>query len=68
MNKDIITFDDIEIEKRKFHNQKLLTLMDDVDIDKIIVCNKVSCEKAYKYFIGYKDNEKVIALRFCFHK
>ena len=28
MNKEIITFGDIETEKRKFHNQKHLILMD----------------------------------------
>ena len=33
--------------------------MDDVDIDKIIVSNKVPCKKGYKYFVGYKDNGKV---------
>ena len=34
----------------------------DVDINKIIVSNKVSCKKRYKYFIGYKNYEKVIPL------
>ena len=31
--------------------------MDDVNIDKILISNKVSFgKKGYKYFIGYKDN------------
>ena len=29
---------------------------------KIIISNKVSCEKSYKYFIGCRDDEKVIPL------
>ena len=33
MKKDILTFGDTEIEKRKFHNKKNPILMDDVDID-----------------------------------
>ena len=59
MYEKIITFGNIEIEKRKFPYLKSLILMDDVNIDKIIVSNKVSCKNGYKYFIGYKDDEKV---------
>ena len=34
------------------------TLIDDVDINKIIVSYKVSLgKKSFKYFIGYIDNE-----------
>ena len=43
--------------KRKCHCHKNLSLMDDVDINKILISNMVSSyEKIYKYFIGYKDN------------
>ena len=62
MNKEIIIFGDIEIEKRKSQNQKYPTLMDSVDIDKIIVSNNVSCKKSYEYFLGYKDDENIIPL------
>ena len=41
MNKEVITFSDIYIEKRKFHNQKHPILMDDAGIDEIITNNKV---------------------------
>ena len=34
MNKEIITFDDIEIGKHKFHHYKKPILMHDADIDK----------------------------------
>ena len=34
--------------------------MDNMDIDNIVVSNKVSYKKSYKYFIGYRDDIKVI--------
>lgn len=37
-------------------------LMDDFDINKIIVSNKVFCKNGCKCFIGYEDDEKVIPL------
>ena len=53
MYKEIITFDDTEIEKRNFHHKKNPILMDEVDIDKILIPNKVSSgEKSYRCFIG----------------
>ena len=39
MNKEIITLG--KIEKHKFHYHKNPVLMDDVDIDKILISNKV---------------------------
>ena len=39
-------------------------MINDVYINKIIVSNYVSFgKKGFKYFIGYKDNEKVKPLR-----
>ena len=35
ISKEITTFDNIKIEKHKFHNCKNLTLLKDVDIEKI---------------------------------
>ena len=43
------TFGDIEIEKRKFHRHKNLILINDVDIDKIYLSNKVSCKKVLSW-------------------
>ena len=42
MNKEIITLDDIEIERCKFHYYKNSILIDDVDIHKILVSIKLS--------------------------
>ena len=54
-----MAFGDTEIEKHKFHNHKNLIPIYDVDINKIIVSNRVSFgKKGFKYFIGYKDNKK----------
>ena len=59
MDKKNIKFDDIEIEKYKFHQHKSPCLIDSVDINKIVVANKVSFgKKDFKYFIDYKDARK----------
>ena len=61
MGKDILTFDNIEIEKNKFYLHNTPILLGDEDIEKVLVSNKVSFgEKNYKCFIGYLyDNHKV---------
>ena len=62
MEKTIMTFGDVEIEKQKFQQHKRPISMKNIDIDKIVVCNKVSFgkkglnisfgKKGFKYFIG----------------
>ena len=53
--KKIIKFDDIEIQKQKFQHNGPISIKN-VDIDKIVVSNKVSfSKKGFLYFIGYKD-------------
>ena len=48
MDKKIIKFDDTETEE--------YILINDVDINKIVVSNKLPFGKQdFKYFIGYKD-------------
>ena len=54
MGKEILTFEDIEIEKNKFYRNKTPIFLVDVDIEKVLVSNKISFgAKNYKYFIGY---------------
>ena len=54
MGQNILTFEDIEIEKNKFYWNKIPVPLRDVGIEKVLVCNKTSFgEKMYKYFIGY---------------
>ena len=57
MGKEILTFGDIEIEKNKFYHHKTPVPLRDVDIEKVLVSNKISFgEENYKYFIGYLYN------------
>ena len=56
----IIKFDDTQIEKYKFHQYKSPILTDNVDVNEIVVSNKVSLGKNdVKYFISYKDAKKI---------
>ena len=54
--KTFIKFDDIKIEKQKFHPHKRPTSIKNIDINKKVVSNKASFSKnGFKYFIAYKD-------------
>ena len=56
MEKTIIKFGDIEIEKQKFTQHKRPISIKNIDINKIVLLNKASFGKNdFKYFIGYKD-------------
>ena len=55
----VIKFGDIEIEKQRFYQHKRPTSKINIDINKIVVSNKVSFgKKCFKYFIGCKDVKK----------
>ena len=52
MDKEILAFGNIEIEKKKYHHKSPI-LGADLDIDKVLVSNKISLgEKSCKYFTG----------------
>ena len=58
MKKKIIKFGDIELEKQKFYQDKRPILIKNININKIVVSNKVSFgKKGFKYCIGYKDDK-----------
>ena len=63
-HKEFFTFWDIEIEKNRFYRNKTPIFFKDVDIEKVLVSNKISFgDKNYKYFVGYLyNNHKVNAL------
>ena len=42
MGKEILTFEDIEIEKNKFYHHKTPIVGGDVDIEKVLISNKIS--------------------------
>ena len=70
MGKEILTFGDIEIEKNKFYRSKSSILKKYVDIENVLVSNKMFFgEKNYKYFIGYlHDHYKIKPLHIMLSK
>ena len=59
MGKEVLAFGDTEIEKNKFYRHKGPIFLKDVDIEKVLLSNKISsCEKTYKYFNGYLYNDR----------
>ena len=42
MSKETLTFGDIQIENNKFYRYKTPILLGDVDIEKVLVSNKIS--------------------------
>ena len=61
MGKEILTCGSIEIEKNKFNHHKAPIFWGDVDIEKVLLYNKISVgERNYKCFIGYLYNDHYI--------
>ena len=61
MNK--LIFCDIEVSKKQFYESKIILKLDEVDVNKIIVSNKVKGNnKTSKVFTGYIDHIDVIPL------
>ena len=57
----MITFDGIETEKPNFHYSKHTINIKNKNGDKIMISNKISFgKKDFKYFIGYKDDDKLL--------
>ena len=61
IDKKIIKFGDTEIEEYEFHHQhKSPISINNIDINKIVVTNKLPFGKQdFKYFIGYKGAKKI---------
>ena len=61
MGEEILRFGDIETEKNEFYCHKTPIFLEDADLEKVLVSNKISFgEKNYKYFFGYLcDDNKV---------
>ena len=58
MGNEVLTFGDFKIEKNKFYRNDFPISLKDVDIEKVLVSNKIcSGEKNYKYFVGYLYND-----------
>ena len=55
INENIVKFDDIEIEECEFCQHKNPILINDIDVNKIVVSNKLPfVKKDFKYFIALK--------------
>ena len=64
MSQKILKFEDIEIEKRTFYSYKRRAALRDVDIEKVLVSNKIClAKKKFQYFIDYL----VIKLSHCIY-
>ena len=69
MGKSIIKIGDIKIEKQKFYENKRPISIKNIGINKIVVSYKASFgKKGFKYFIGYKDAQKIRPLCIFFPK
>ena len=56
MNKEILIFGDVEIEKRNYHHKSSIFLKV-VNTENVLVSNKISSGvKSYKDFFGYLHN------------
>ena len=56
-----INFEDRKIKKSDFNKKKKINSIDDIDVNKILVSKKESygTKNAFKYFIGYHDNDAI---------
>ena len=58
MGKETLPSGEIEIEKNKFYCHKTPIFKKDVDIEKVLISNKIFLgEKHCNYFIGYLYND-----------
>ena len=60
MSEKTLKFNNIKINKKEFHKARQEITLDSVTTDKIVVSDKFKqSEEAYKYFIGYREDEIV---------
>ena len=64
MNQKNIIFNDKKINKSNFYKNKKLSMIDDIDVNKILVSKELYGKKSSsKHFIGYNDDEFIRPLR-----
>ena len=60
MSENRLKFENIKLGKRKFHNCKQPIDLDLVNIDQLVISDKVKHgDNGFKHFIGYKEDEIV---------
>ena len=63
MTEKTLKFNNIKINKKKFHKSKQVIDLDSVDTDKTVLSDRFRhSEEGFKYFIGYQENERVKSL------
>ena len=65
-----INFDDKKVKKSDFYKNKKVFQIDDIDVNKVLVSKKepYGTKNAFKYFIGYNDDDVIRPLCLRFHK
>ena len=60
MSSQKIKFGDKEVDKKKFYSSKEATLLDSVDLNKIVVSSRWKLnDTTYKYFCRYLNNDVI---------
>ena len=56
-----INFNDKKIKKSRFHKDKKINNIEDIDVNNILVSKKepYGTKNSHKYFIGYNDNDNI---------
>ena len=69
MDKEIIKFDDTEIEKYKSHHCKRPISINNIDVNKIVISNKISLGKEdFNYLLTIKMEKKIDFYVYFFQK
>ena len=57
-----VNFDDRKIKKSDFHKNKIVTKIDDIGVNTILVSKDepYGTKNSFKYFIGYNDNDVIL--------
>ena len=65
-----INFDDKKVKKSDFYKNKKVFQIDDIDVNKVLVPKKepYGTKNAFKYFIGYNDDDVIRPLCLRLHK
>ena len=63
MSERTLKFNNIQVNKKEFHESKQAIDLDSADTGKIVVSDRFKhSEEGFKYFIGYQENEIVKSL------
>ena len=60
----MLQFGQKSVDSKDFYRSKRIIDVSNIDLDKIVVSNSISCNKGkdQRFVVGYEDDEKIIAL------